>query len=116
MTLDELESILTKVYDKETANSKSNYSKENPTCGQCVPTALLIQHYFGGEIYKHNIESHNFNIIDNQVVDLTKAQFNYKLDYTKSKPKQPDLYHNDTLARYNLLKERVEKYIKNNDR
>lgn len=113
ITLDELKIALQHAYTKNTAHYKwkSRWTKENPTCGQCVPTALLVQHYFGGDIYKHKIESHYFNIIDGVVIDLTADQFTYKLDYTLSKPSQPNLAQSKTLERYQLLKERVEKYL-----
>ena len=112
MTIEELKEILNKVYQKDTAHPKwrARWSKENNTCGQCVPTALVVQYYFGGEIYKHNNESHYFNVISGEVVDLTKEQFDYELDYTNSRPKQPDLHSPQTKERYELLKKRVENY------
>ncbi len=114
MTLNELKIILEKVYIRETAhkNWRAQWSKEKPTYGQCVPTALLVQHYFGGQIYKHDIEDHFFNIVDGNVVDLTKEQFDYELDYSKSKQKQPNLNLSQTLERYQILKNRVENYKK----
>lgn len=117
MTIEELKIILDKVYDKDTAHPmwRVKWSKSNPTYGQCVPTALLVQYYFGGEIYKHNLEQHYFNLINGEVVDLTKEQFNYMLDYSNSKSKQPNLEISQTLERYELLKKRVEIYIKENN-
>ncbi len=112
MTLEKLKQILDKVYNKDTAHHKwrAKWSKDNPTYGQCVPTALLVQYYFGGEIYKHNIESHYFNMINGQVVDLTKEQFDYELDYMQGKQKQPNLTKSQTKKRFELLKQRVENY------
>lgn len=112
MTLEKLKTILDKVYEKDTAHPKwrAKWSKDNPTYGQCAVAALLVQYYFGGEIYKHNEESHFFNMIDGKVVDLTKEQFDFELDYTKSKQKQPDITQSQTKERYELLKSRVENY------
>lgn len=112
MTLEELKQILDNVYAKDTAHPewREKWCKENPTYGQCVPTALLVQYYFGGEIYKHNEEAHYFNMIGGKVVDLTKEQFDYDLDYSKSKQKQPDITQAQTKKRYKLLKARVENY------
>lgn len=113
MTIDELNEVLLKVYDKDTAHQdwRDKWSKENVTCGQCVPTALLVQYYFGGEIFKSKQENHYFNIIDGEVVDLTKEQFGYELDYSLSEQKQPSLENEDTQKRFNLLKQRVEEII-----
>ena len=113
MTIEELKEILIRVYDKDTAHKdwRKKWSEENITCGQCVPTALLVQYYFGGEIYKSKQEDHYFNIIDGKVVDLTKEQFDYELDYSLSEQKQPSLSSADTKNRFELLKERVELYL-----
>jgi len=76
MISENLKEILLNLYDKSTVHYKwkSRWTKTNPTCGQCVPTALLVQYYFGGDIYKHNVESHYYNIIDGKAIDLTKEQ------------------------------------------
>ncbi len=112
-SIEELESILDKVYRKETAHPdwQEKWNKNNPTYGQCVPTALLVQYYFGGDIYKHNKENHYFNVIDGQVMDLTKEQFVCKLDYSNSHQKQPDLTKSQTQERFDLLKNLVEEYL-----
>jgi hypothetical protein len=114
MTIKMLKEVLLKVYDKSTAHYKwkSKWKKTNPTIGQCVPTALLVQYYFGGDIYKHNVESHYYNVINGEVIDLTKEQFNYELDYTNDKKQQPILSQSKTKERFELLKEKVENYIK----
>lgn len=116
MTIEKLKEALLQSYTKDTAHYKwrSRWNAHNPTCGQCVVAALVVQHYFGGEIYKHKKESHYFNVIDGKVVDLTADQFPYVLDYTLSKPSQPNLAQSKTLERYTLLKERVEKYLESN--
>ena len=53
MSIEELKCILDNVYSKDTAHRKwrAKWNKNNVTYGQCVPTALLVQYYFGGEIY-----------------------------------------------------------------
>ena len=110
MTIEQLKEKLLNVYDKSTVHYKwrSRWTKENPTCGQCVPTALLVQHYFGGDIYKHDIESHYYNVIDGEVVDLTKDQFAHPLDYTRGKKRQPILSQSKTKERFEILKSKVE--------
>ncbi len=113
MTLEILKETLLKVYDSKTAHHKwkSKWTKENPTYGQCVPTALLVQYYFGGDIYKHNTESHFYNVIKGKIIDLTKEQFPYELDYSKGKKKQPNLSQSKTKERFEMLKSKVESYI-----
>lgn len=110
MTIEKFKNLLTKVWQKDTAHPdwQDKWSISNTTCGQCVPTALLVQEYFGGEIYKHNIENHYYNYINNQFYDLTKEQFNYELDYKNGKPKQPNLNYSNTKYRFDLLRERLE--------
>lgn len=114
MSIEELKCILDNVYSKDTAHRKwrAKWNKNNVTYGQCVPTALLVQYYFGGEIFKHNVESHYLNVIDGKVVDLTKEQFDYELDYSNSRQKQPNLSQSQTEERFELLKERVENFRK----
>lgn len=116
MTIEELKKVLIAAYDKNTAHYKwkEKWSKDNPTVGQCVPTALLVQYYFGGDIYKHNLESHYYNIINGKVIDLTKEQFTYDLDYTNGKIKQPTLSQSKTKERFEVLKKKVEDYTKMN--
>jgi hypothetical protein len=113
MTIEELKEILLKVYDKSTVHSKwkSKWIKENPTYGQCVPTALLVQYYFGGDIYKHDTELHYYNVIEGKIIDLTKDQFPYRLDYSKGKKKQPILSQSKTKERFAILKSKVERFI-----
>lgn len=114
--IDELHSILRKAYDKDTAypNCQSEWNKYNPTYGQCAVTALVVQNYFGGKIYKCNTISHYFNIINGKVVDLTAEQFDFKLDYNDSVEKQPNLLKAQTKQRFELLKNRVENLKKDN--
>lgn len=113
MTIEELKKILLKVYDKQTVHKawRSGWSKENPTYGQCVPTALLVQDFFGGEIYFLKDEQHYYNMINKTVVDLTKDQFNFELDYSKGLKKQPSLGKAKTSRRYKILKKQVQKFL-----
>lgn len=113
-TLNQLQQVLLRSYGKKTAHHKykSKWSTENPACGQCVPTALLVQHYHGGEIHKK--KDHYFNVIDGKVVDLSASQFENGFDYSNSKEKQPILEQSQTLERFELLKERVETHLCDN--
>ena len=113
MTIEELKGVLLKVYDKQTVHKdwRNGWSKENPTYGQCVPTALLVQSLFGGEIYFLQAEKHYYNVINQKVVDLTKEQFDYQLNYAKGQRKQPSMWKAKTRKRYNILKRQVRNFL-----
>lgn len=60
----------------------SEWSPENPARGQCVLTALVVQHFLGGDLQKLTtafegiLETHYRNIMpDGSVVDLTRQQY-----------------------------------------
>ena len=76
--------------------------------------SVFQQHYqyntIWGDIYKHDVEFHYYNIIDGKIVDLTKEQFDYDLDYSLGKKKQPSLVKAKTKKRFQILKEKIEKY------
>lgn len=115
LTIDELEKILNKCYCSKTAypDVQKDWSEENKTLGQCAVTALVVQHFFGGDIYKHNKYSHYFNILNGQIIDLTKSQFNFKLDYSDSVIKQPNLHKAQTEERYKMLLAKVQNCMAN---
>jgi hypothetical protein len=112
MTINKLEEILLKVYDKSTVHRKykSGWKKENPAYGQCVPTALLVQYYFGGDIHKY--KDHYFNVINGEVIDLSKSQLTEPFDYSQGKKKQPILSQSQTQERFDILRKKVENYNK----
>ena len=114
MTIKELEQKLYNIYSKETCYSKCReyWNKDNPTLGHCAIVSLIVNDYFGGEIYRIKLDgsSHYFNVINNKIVDLTKYQFNEDIDYENRELRnRKDIINNEeTLYRYNLLKERLE--------
>ena len=114
MTIELLKEYLLKVYSKDTCYSKciDNWNMDNPTLGHCAIVSLLVTDYFGGDIYKIKVDgiSHYFNIINNQIIDLTSSQFNRDIDYTNRelKTRKEVLNSEETKYRYNLLKKRLE--------
>lgn len=108
---EELKEKLLKVYSKDTAHKdyRENWNIDNPTYGQCVPTVLLVKELFDGEIYKLEEEFHYYNLINEEIIDLTKEQFNYDLDYSKG-IKKINSFDDETIDRYNKLKERLMNY------
>lgn len=121
MTIELLKEYLLKVYSKDTCYSKciDNWNMDNPTLGHCAIVSLLVNDYFGGDIYKIKVDgiSHYFNIINNQIIDLTSSQFNRDIDYTNRelKTRKEVLNSEETKYRYNLLKKRLELLLIDND-
>ena len=117
MTLELLQEYLYKVYSKDTCYPlcRNSWDINNPTLGHCAIVSLIVNDYFGGEIYKINVDgiSHYFNSIDDNIVDLTSNQFNKKIDYSNriKKDRSEMLKNDDTLLRYNELRKRLELVI-----
>jgi hypothetical protein len=110
---DELRAVLMRVFSADTVREarKSEWSRENPAFGQCVPAALVTQSYFGGDIYFLESDGHHYNVIGGQIVDLADAQFLGNLpDYKKGK-KRTAPFEPEALERAKILKERVEAAI-----
>lgn len=80
MTLEKLNEYLLKIYSKDTCYSKcmDDWNTDNLSLGHCAIVSLLVNDYFGGDIYKIKVDniSHYFNVINNEIIDLTKNQFN----------------------------------------
>lgn len=114
MTIDKLDCYLKEVYSKDTCYPKcvNDWDEENKTLGHCAIVSLIVNDYFGGEIYKVDLEniSHYFNYIDNEVIDLTSEQFNFKISYENKmlKTREEMLSNKDTENRYNLLNTRLK--------
>lgn len=78
MELGDLENAIKESWSKDTTYpaSRSEWSQDNPALGQCAVTALVVNHYMGGEIPCCKHSHHYWNILsDGREVDLTKSQF-----------------------------------------
>lgn len=64
-------------YDTCSPGLKEQWSKDNPSLGQCAITALIANDLFGGKIMRCMAPSgsHYYNLIDDCIVDLTIEQF-----------------------------------------
>lgn len=109
-------------WSKETCYPKlqSMWTKDKPELGQCAVTALIIQDVFGGEIVKDDTNHHYWNVLPNGMhIDLTKEQFKkgtlfpkpYKV-YRETILSQENEIKYRTKYRYELLKETLKKYFK----
>ena len=104
-----------KCFDKSIAHPEweEKWTEEIPSTGCCVPVALIVRDYFGGDIYKHNIRRHYYNFINGEFVDLTKDQMQYdkEFDYSNGTKREPSMDKNNAQWRYDTLKKPVEKLI-----
>ena len=93
---------------------RNEWSRENPTLGQCSITAFLVQDIFGGKVYgilRHGGNYHCYNEVGNAVFDLTSEQFGDEvLDYSDN-PEQSREVHfakEEKRLRYEYLKARLK--------
>lgn len=77
----------------------------------CAITTLVLNDCMGGKIGKTYVDdvSHYFNIVDDEIIDLTASQFNHPIDYSNYQLVQrKDILANvNTSKRYKTLKERL---------
>jgi len=107
MKISELKRIIEMSWSKETCYPMSCdvWSIDNPSLGQCAITALVVNDFLGGKIMRCMCGevSHYYNIINGEVVDLTKEQFNGLVpDYDNSieRTREYVLSNEDTKSRY----------------
>lgn len=99
-------------WNRETSYDPDGWSEDNPSYGQCAVTALVLNDLLGGQIYRcvsYQLEkrvSHYFNIIYNEIVDLTRGQFSDQTVFTFPEIVSRDYLLSDenTKARYLKLK------------
>ncbi len=113
---EELKIELEKAWSRETCypGCQNEWNPNNKTLGQCAITSLIINDYLDGKIMKTIVNDigHYFNLIDNEVIDLTVDQFlgiipNYKDSIEKTR--EYILENEDTNKRYTILKNKINK-------
>ena len=117
MEIAEIKEALLKAWCAETATN-GLWTPACPSLNQCAVTALVVQDYFGGELLRclmTNGDSHYWNRLpDGTEIDLTEDQFAYlkeepiKNDFV-IRTREYTLSFPDTVKRYELLKERIER-------
>ena len=118
MDIKELEKALLQCYSKDLCYPKvqDSWNENNKCFGMCAITSLIVNDYFGGLIGKICVNgiSHYFNVVDNQIIDLTSSQFDNDIDYTNYIVVDRNLIlTEDTTNRYTLLKERLTSKLLN---
>lgn len=100
--------IFSKHWTKETSYS-DKWNSEITSLGQCAISSLAFQDIFGGEIGRikiNNTETHYFNILSNNIYDLTSDQFTFELDYSNRMliERENILNNKNTFSRYQVFK------------
>lgn len=112
MNIKNIQKVLLECYSKDLCYPKvqCDWNENNRCFGMCAITSLIINDYFGGDICKIYVDgiSHYFNLIENNIVDLTKDQFNREIDYKDYKIiDREKILTDDTKNRYITLKTRL---------
>lgn len=112
MNIKNIQKVLLECYSKDLCYPKvqCDWNENNRCFGMCAITSLIINDYFGGDICKIYVDgiSHYFNLIENNIVDLTKDQFNREMDYKDYKIMDREkILTDDTKNRYVTLKARL---------
>ena len=114
MVKEDIYKIVSMSFSKDTCypSLQENWSLENQTLGHCAITALVLNDFLGGKIMRCESESgsHYYNLINDEIVDLTVFQFNTIPNYKKGEERTREylLSNDDTKKRYKLLLERVK--------
>ncbi len=82
-TLTELEEAIRASWGLDTADADNDWTPENPSCGQCDVTSLVVHDLLGGELLGSDVyldgervEGHMWNRLASGIeVDLTRDQF-----------------------------------------
>ena len=89
--------------------SSTQWRPENPACGQCSVTALLVQELFGGEFQKTRVGAawHFYNRIGGARHDLTASQFAAPIAYDDAPSGRDEALCDTSPAQYAALRDRV---------
>lgn len=119
MDINDLKEVLYKNYSKDLCYPKvqDQWTNTNKCFGMCAITSLVVNDYFGGDICKIKVNgiSHYFNLINQEIVDLTASQFKDKIDYNDYQIiEKEQILTEDTKNRYLILKQKVIKDLLKN--
>lgn len=121
MNIEILKTALRECYSKDLCYPKvqDEWNENNKCFGMCAITSLIVNDYFGGDICKIHVEgiSHYYNLIENEIIDLTSSQFKCEVDYKDYETIERDkILTDNTKERYQMLKERlINKLLKQVD-
>ena len=119
-SLFDLYEILERLWSAETCapRMRNEWKKDNPSLGQCSITSFLVQDIFGGDVYGVKLDDgnyHLFNLINNNIYDLTSMQFKERLNYTLDYPQDRNTHFKkeEKYLRYKLLKQKLKEELFN---
>lgn len=111
VSVDALRAAVEASWVRDTSSDPQGWTPENPALGQCAVTALVVQHFLGGELLRAVVGdvSHYWNVLpDGSELDLTRQQFeDYSPEGEESRSRGYALSFPDTQRRYERLMERV---------
>ena len=119
MKIRELKQLLMQSWNLETCSPglRDKWDEENPSLGQCAITALIVNDFFGGKIMRcmSSSGSHYYNIIDDELVDLTVEQFLGEIpqyENGEERTREYLLSNEDTKNRYEKLLYNLKQLIR----
>lgn len=122
MEIFELKQLLNLSWKYETCSPrlKGKWNKENPALGQCAITSLIVNDFFGGQIMRcmTSSGSHYYNLIDDNIIDLTVEQFLDEIPQYKEGQERTREYllsNEDTKNRYEKLLYNLKRTIMQED-
>ncbi|WP_188129367.1 hypothetical protein [Rhizobium sp. RU20A] len=106
VTIEEMRSILLRAWSIETS---SLWRLDNPACGQCGVTALVVQDILGGDILKTKLDDswHFYNRVGGRRIDFTETQFVTPADYQDGPASRDDAFADTTRRQYEHLRAAV---------
>ena len=123
MSIEKIRDTLLECYSKDLCYPKMqcSWNNDNKHFGMSLITALIVNDYFGGNICKIYVAgiSHYYNLIDNEIIDLTSKQFNFNIDYKHPTQTEVEVLEegNDYLivqvhptSQYRIVDEQLEWY------
>jgi hypothetical protein len=101
--------LLDKLRPAWSTETSSKWRPDNPACGQCSVTALVVQDLLGGDILKTSVEGqwHFYNRVAGERLDLTEGQFEVSLEYQDLPSNRSEALEDTSMRQYEILKRRV---------
>ena len=119
MIIDEVCEIVSMSFSEDTCYPAwvDKWNSDIKCLGQGAVAALVLNDFLGGKIMRCESEfgSHYYNLINDQIIDLTVSQFNILPNYETGieRTREYLLSNEDTKKRYKILLERVkENFLK----
>ena len=93
------------------STSSSLWSEDNPACGQCGVTSLVVQDRFGGELLKTPVNDkwHFYNRIEGIRYDFTAGQFKTPPEYLDLAATREEVFADTDEGQYRYLSQKFER-------